>query len=67
MFPKAKWHFRSNDKCISKIEYTPGSFLGQNNILVRTAGLVRATNGQMQLLRMFCKAEGNSNLVSFVL
>lgn len=50
-FPKAKWHFRSNDKCISKIEYTPGSFLGQSNILVRAAGLVRGTNGQMQLLR----------------
>lgn len=41
------------------------SFLGQNNILVRAAGLVRETNGQMQFSRMLCKAEGNKNPMSF--
>ena len=33
---------------------------------MRAAGLARGTNGQMQHLRKFCKAEGNSDHRSFV-
>jgi hypothetical protein len=55
VFPKTKWHFRSNDKYNFKIEHTPSSFLGQNNILVGGAGLFRETNGQMQLMKLFHK------------
>lgn len=65
MIPKAKWHFRSNN-CTSKIGHAPGSFLGQNNILLNAAGLVKGTNGQMQLLRLFSEAKGNHIHISSI-